>query len=150
MNVKVSLTGQKEIDQVLKNMGKDLTHKVLGAAHATAAKPLIEREKQLAPTGPTSNLVDSIGAVKATAKKATVMGEVNVGPRTKRFKGNHGHLVEFGTKTRRTKNGANRGVMPAHPFAKPAFDQTKLQVEGGISTAIGKVVLRTMKRYIKK
>lgn len=150
MNVKISITGAKEIDQVLKAMPKELTHKVLGAAHASAAKPLIEKEKLLAPEGPTGHLVDSIGAVKTSIKRANVIGEVNVGPRSGRFKGNHGHLVEFGTKPRRTKKGANRGFMPAHPFAKPAFDQTKNQVEGLISQSVAKVVLRTMKRYIKK
>lgn len=150
MNVNISITGAKEIDAVLKAMPKELTHKVLGAAHANAAKPLVEKEKLLAPEGPTGHLVDSIGVVKTTFKKANTIGEVKVGPRTGRFKGNHGHLVEFGTKPRRTKSGANRGIMPAHPFAKPAFDQTKGQVEGGIAQAVGKVVLRTMKRYIKK
>lgn len=150
MNVRISVTGVKEIDKVLNAMPKELTHKVLGAAHASAAKPLIEKEKLLAPEGPTGNLVDSIGAVKTSIKRASVIGEVKVGPRSGRFKGNHGHLVEFGTKPRRNSKGANRGFTPARPFAKPAFDLTKTQVEGNISQAIAKVVLRTMKRYIKR
>lgn len=150
MNVSISITGAKEIDTLLKQMPKELTHKVLGAAHADAAKPLVEKEKLLAPEGPTGNLVDSIGTVKSTFKKANTIGEVNVGPRGGKFKGNHGHLVEFGTRPRQTKNGANRGVMPAHPFVQPAFSQTKGQIESRIAGSIGKVLLRTMKRYAKR
>ena len=35
-------------------------------------------------------------------------------------KGSHRHLVEYGTKERKTTSGANRGKMPAIPFMKPA------------------------------
>lgn len=35
-------------------------------------------------------------------------------------KGSHRHLVEYGTKTRTTKKGANRGKAPAQPFMRPA------------------------------
>src|ERR1700754_827425 len=99
MNVRLSVTGVKEIDKVLKAWPKELSHSALGAAHLAAAKPLIEKEKLMAPEGPNGNLVDSIGGIKTPIKKAQVIGEVSVGPRrTGRFKGNHGHLVEFGTK----------------------------------------------------
>lgn len=35
-------------------------------------------------------------------------------------KGSHRHFVEYGTKPRRTRSGANRGKMPAIPFMGPA------------------------------
>ncbi|SFG10616.1 HK97 gp10 family phage protein [Sporolactobacillus nakayamae] len=35
-------------------------------------------------------------------------------------KGSHRHLVEYGTVSRRTKKGANRGAMPRMPFMGPA------------------------------
>lgn len=38
------------------------------------------------------------------------------------------HLVEQGTKERRHKSGKSTGRMPASPFMKPAFEQTKDQV----------------------
>lgn len=145
----ISVTGYKEIDEVLKHLPSALQDSVVSSAHLKAAKITVEREKLLAPEGPTGNLVDSIGAVKI-GKKGTNVGEVWVGPRRKGGKkGFAGHLVEFGTRPRRNKKGANRGVMPKHPFAKPAFDQTHQQVQGVIATELGKSVVRTMKKYLK-
>jgi len=146
----ISITGLKEIDQVLKNLPKEMSHKVLGSAHFAAAKPLVEKEKLLAPEGPTGNLVDSIGATRLSLKKASELGEVSVGPRRKGgYKGFAGHLVEYGTKERKNKKGAKRGKMPKNPFAKKAFAATKGQVESSIKNELGKVVLRTMKKFIK-
>lgn len=150
MNVKLSVTGVKEIDNVLRSMPKELTHQTLSAAHLSAAKPLIEKAKLLAPEGPTGNLVDSIGGVKTPIKKANVIGEVRVGPRRSRqHRGHHGHLVEFGTKPRANKKGANRGVMPKKPFMEPAFMQTQTKVVSSIATEVGKKLNAVMKRYIK-
>src|SRR5687767_1788994 len=124
MKFAVSVTGVKEIDNVLKAMPLAVTHKVLGAAHLAAAKPLIQREKQLAPIDE-GDLSESIGGEKVSISKANSVGEVAIGPRRSRqHRGHHGHLVEKGTKRRTNKRGANRGVMPAQPFAEPAFQQT--------------------------
>lgn len=156
MSVKISITGVKEIDLVLKNLPDAVSHKVLSAAHAAAAKPLVEREKSLAPKGATGNLIESIGVIRTSFKKANEIGEVKVGPRKGgRYKGFAGHLVEYGTKPRRTKGkgrykkAADRGVMTKKPFAEPAFHQTKDEVEKRIAVEVGKSVNRTMKRYIK-
>jgi HK97 gp10 family phage protein len=146
----ISVTGVQEIDKVLKELPKQMTHTILGAAHAGAAKPLVERAKLLAPEGPTGNLVDSIGVVKTSLKRADKLGEVIVGPRKKgKYKGFAGHLVEYGTKRRKTKKGNNRGRMLPDPFMAPAFHQTKSIVEGGIAKEIGRVMVRTMRRYLK-
>lgn len=146
----ISVTGVAEIDKVLRELPKQMTHTILGAAHAAAAKPLVTKAKLLAPEGPTGNLVDSIGVSKTNIKKADKLGEVRVGPRKKgRFKGFAGHLVEYGTKRRRNKKGANRGVMPAKPFMKPSYHQTKNEVERQIAVSIGKVMVRTMRRYLR-
>jgi len=150
--IKISVTGVKEIDNCLRQLPLAVSHKVLSSAHAEAAKPLILKEQLLAPEGPTGNLVDSIGAIKISLAKANSVGEVRVGPRRRgRYKGFAGHLVEFGTKQRRTKrSGANRGIMPKKPFAKPAFEQTKGQVESLITQSIAKSLVRTMRRTLRK
>jgi HK97 gp10 family phage protein len=150
MNFTVSLTGAKEIDALLKALPRELTHQVLSSAHLAAAKPLVDREKLLAPEGPTGNLVDSIGAVKIPFKRAEVVGEVIVGPRRRSpYRGFHGHMVEFGTRQRTNKSGANRGRMTARPFARPAFRQEQANVQKLIGVSVGKSMLRTMRRYIK-
>lgn len=149
-NFKISITGAKEIDTLLRTLPNELTHQVLGAAHMAAAKPLVEKEKSLAPEGLTGNLVDSIGAVRTSIKRAGVIGEVKVGPRKRgQYTGFAGHLVEFGTRRRSNRRGANRGIMPATPFAQPAFNQTKTQVERSIAEQIGKKLLARMKKTLR-
>lgn len=147
----ISITGIQEIDRVLKELPKQMTHTILSTAHAAAAKPLVQKEKLLAPEGPTGNLVDSIGVSKVNIKKANKLGEVRVGPRRKGgYKGFAGHLVEFGTKPRRTrKKNAYRGVMRSKPFARPSFAQTKIEVEKKIGVEIGRVMVRTMRKYLR-
>lgn len=150
MNAQITITGLKQIDDVIKNLPSAFQHSVIGSANYRASKQLVEKEKLLAPEGPTGNLVDSIGAVRTSRAKATSLGEVVVGPRRKGgYKGYAGHLVEYGTKRRTNKNGANRGVMPKKPFAAPAFRATQSQIESSIATELAKSVVRTMKRYLK-
>lgn len=153
---KLSITGDKEIDNAFKYMTQELSHKTLQAAHAEAGKIVVIKEKLLAPEGPTGNLVDSIGATKVPLKRASVIGEVHVGPRRKGgYKGYIGHIIEYGTKERYTtgkksiKAGARRGFIKAHPFAKPAFDQTKVAVERQIGLSVSKAVKRAIRRAIK-
>ena len=146
----ISVTGHKEIDEVLKHLPSALQDSVVSSAHLKAAKITVEREKLLAPEGPTGNLVDSIGATRTPFKKANRIGEVIVGPRRKgRFKGFAGHLVEYGTR-KRNKSGPNRGVMPRHPFAKPAFEQTRNAIKDSIKGNLSKIVIKAMKRYAPK
>lgn len=151
MRVKLSVSGVKEIDSVLSSWPKDLQHKTLSATHSAAAKPMIEKAKLLAPEGPEGNLVDSIGSVTTPMAKANIIGEVKIGPRrSRRYRGHHGHLVEFGTKPRRNRRGANRGIMPKKPFMEPAFHATKNVVVNSIALQLGKKMFATMKRYIKR
>lgn len=149
MSVKMSVTGVKEIDNVLQQLPKELTHSVLGTAHAAAAKPLIEKAKLTAPEGPTGNLIDSIGVVKTPMKRAGEIGEVTVGPRRNRpYKGHHGHLIEYGFRTRARKPGKKTFVQ-GQPFMKPSFEATKGAVIEKIRVEVGKKVWATMRKYIK-
>lgn len=146
----ISITGKKEIDNVLREWPKQLQHSTLGTAHAAAGRFTVERAKLLAPEGPTGNLVDSIGVSKTNIKKTNKLGEVRIGPRRKGgFKGFAGHLVEYGTKLRKNRKGARRGFMRPKPFMKPSFGLTKFQIEKDIALQIGKVMVRTMRRYLK-
>jgi hypothetical protein len=148
MKVALSITGLQEIDAVLRGLPLLYTHKVLQAAHADAAKPMVEREHRLAPVGNTGRLADSIGIVKPSFSKSGVLGEVIVGPRRGRFGGQHAHFPEFGTKPRAYK-GANRGVMPINKYAEPAFEQTDDTVLGRIKLSLGQKTYAFMRRIIK-
>jgi len=145
MSVKISITGLKEIDDVLKGMPLILQDRVLKTAHADAAKPLTEAARALAPLGKTGNLKSSIGVERVSMKKVDAIGLVQVGPRRRGgHKGFHGHLIEFG------KTNRDGSKTTATPFMEPAFMQTKTQVESGIAQSVGVKLAQFIKRTVKK
>jgi hypothetical protein len=156
MDVSIRLTGEKDIDRVLIGLPKQINHRVLQTAHAAAAKPTVNAAKLLAPEGPTGNLVDSIGIQKTPIGRAGALGEIAVGPRRGRYKGYAAHLVEYGTRARRTRGrgkyraGASRGTMPKRPFMYPAWIKTQAQVKDSINGQIGRVLYNYMRRTIKR
>lgn len=150
MDVTLKLTGHQDIDKVLRGLPLQINHKILQNAHASAAKVLVDAEKLSAPEGPTGNLIDSIGVIKTPIGRAGALGEINVGPRRGRYKGYAAHLVEYGTRKRQNKSGANRGTMPKKPFALPSWEKTKDKVESSIAAQLSRHLLRFMKRTIKK
>jgi hypothetical protein len=146
--MRISLTGDKAIDDILRNLPDAVSHRTMGDAHYKAAQPFVETEKLTAPEGPTGNLVDSIGAVKLSQKRSTEAGEVHVGPRAGgKYKGGHAIIVTKGTKRRQNRRGANRGVMRPNSYIQKAFIQRQSQVVGNISQEVAKSLLRTMRRY---
>lgn len=149
MNTTIQLTGVKEIDSVLKGLPDQINHRVLQAAHADAAKPLVDRAKTLAPNGRTFNLEKSIGVVKSSFSRAESLGEITIGPRRGSYKGNVAHLLEYGTRGRYTKSGAYRGKVTAKPFMAPAWEATKETVLGRIVDSISTKLFAFMKRTIK-
>lgn len=158
-SVNLRVTGLKEIDKVLQGLPKQLSHRVLQNAHASAAKILVTAEKLSAPEGPTGRLVDSIGVERIPFRRATELGQIRVGPRRKGIYGAGGrvaHLVEYGTKQRYLKGrgmykaGTNRGQMKPRPFARPAWDRTRPAVLNAIRGTVAQALLRFMKRTIKK
>jgi hypothetical protein len=149
MDVRLRLTGHQDVDKVLRGLPLQVNHRVLQAAHTSAAKVLVTAEKLAAPEGPTGNLVDSIGVIKTPFGRAGALGEINVGPRRGRYKGYAAHLVEYGTK-RRSYRGANRGVMPKRPFALPSWMRVKDKVESLIAGHLSRHLLNFMRRTIKR
>lgn len=152
----VTYTGAKEIDDVLRGLPDVLTHRVLQAAFTDAAQPLVLYSKALAPRRNTGNLKESIGITKTALGKADSLGEILVGPRRGRYKGNVGPIIERGTVARTLKGngqyraGTNRGAVTAHPFMEPAFDNTIDVVKQNSAEAIGRKLFQFMSRTIKK
>ena len=149
----IRVTGVAEIRKCLAGMPKELNDRFMQTVHTQAVKPTIERMKLTAPEGPNGDLVDSIGVVKATRSSLANrdLGAINAGARRGgRYKGYHAHLVEYGTKPRKNKRGANRGVMPKKPFAYPAWMATKDKVLGSINEITGKKLVNYMRRTLPK
>lgn len=149
MDVKIRVTGVKEIDDVLKGLPLQVNHKVLQQAHTSAAKVLVDTAKLTAPEGPTGNTVDSIGVFKYPFAKASELGLIDAGPRRGRYKGNAAHLTEYGTKPRYNKSGAHRGFVKAQHWMEQSWDRTKDNVTNNINKFLGASLLRFMKRTIK-
>jgi hypothetical protein len=58
-------------------------------------------------------------------------------------RGFHWHLVQKGSKQRKTKKGANRGVMPAAPYINQVTDAA---AQGFTSTVVPRVVARIRRK----
>ena len=144
MSVKISVTGLKEIDDVIKGLPIQVQDRVLKTAHADAAKVGVDRARQLAPVGKTKNLVNSIGIERVNLKRTNEVGLVIYGPRKRGgYKGYHGHFIEYG----KTNRDGTRTT--PEPFMEPSFNQTKSQIEARIADSIGKKLAGFMKRTIK-
>lgn len=61
----------------------------------------------------------------------------------------HAHLVEFGTVERFHESGKSTGSMPAQPFIRPAFDNTKDKMLGTIKSELTDEIERTAKRHAR-
>ena len=62
----------------------------------------------------------------------------------------HAHLVEFGTGPRYDPNGAYRGVMPADPFFRGAWDSKKKTALGLLQQELWRALEKAAKLLAKK
>jgi|SRR5688572_5474435 len=144
MSAKLSLSGVKEIDAVLKGLPLLTQDRLLKTVHADSAKPVIQAAKSLVPVKK-GNLRDSIGVERVNIKRTNEIGLVQAGPlRGGGKKGFHGHLIEFG------KTNRDGSKSKAEPFMEPAFNSTKSEVENRIKESLGRKILAFMNRTIKK
>lgn len=142
MSVKISVTGLKEIDEVIKGLPLQLQDRVLKTAHADAARVGVDAAKAIVPVGKTGNLKNSIGIERVNMKRTDEVGLVQYGPR-RRNKGFHGHLIEYG----KTNRDGTRTT--GFPFMAISFAQTKGLIESRIADSIGKKLASFMKRTLK-
>lgn len=157
---KLITTGIEEVKEALKNLPKGMDHRVVGAAFVVASKPMVTSAKTFLhskTTPKTGHLYHSIGAVKMPISKASVVGETLVGPQRKKFKGQHGHLIELGHRMvvgGKLGSGGRlakkRKFVAARPFMQPAFDATKGIVISNFNDIIGKKLVASMKYWLKK
>lgn len=149
-----------------RQLPKSLASAAIGAAVKRAMKPAQETLKRTVPVGPTGNLKRGI-ATKAKRYPKTGAAVAIVGfrkPGSKKppkegvkrrnraaDKTQHQFLVEYGSKQRFTKTGANRGAMPALRPIEQASRAAKSQVEGLLETemkAAYEKALKQLPRYM--
>lgn len=143
---------------------KKLSNKVVRGILNKAAKPVIQRAKELAPEQD-GDLRKSIGAIPGRGRGK---GEqVYIGPRRGgRFKGYTGHLVEYGTAPHIIKAKAAGGLLrlrgnvfaeevqhpgsAAHPFMRPAADQKLPEAAEIIKDECKAIILDSFKSVFAK
>ena len=143
------VTGAKQLDKVLRDLAKvdnRAGRKVMRQALTVAAKPIV-RDAKAKVAKRSGNLRRSIGAVSPKGSGTKV--SVKVGPRTGgKWKGFHGHLVEFGHAL--VRGGKVIGHVPAKPFMRPAWDTNKGGVLRTIGREIGPRIEKEAARLAKK
>lgn len=165
--VSIKFSGFKEVDQLLKQLPKQIERKVLLSAQREVLKPVARdmSSKLRSVAGKkTGNLEKSIGikALRGGAKYyAASMAGVRYG---NKFKGFHGRFIEFGTKERKPKrkkflrfqNEQGEWVfvrkaaeMQATPFMEPTITQHLPRISREYPDALMKGLANYMKRKLK-
>ena len=121
--------------------------KIYAQGFRRASKPLVEATKSLVPRR-RGTLAGSIGTIYYYDDVSMVMGA------RKKYKGNHGHLIENGTveRFRRSKTGTGRtGKVIGVHFIERAYNATEDKVmdaiEGEWLHAIDRAITRINKKY---
>lgn len=91
----------------------------IGLVRVTA-KGLSKDAKSKAPVSSRPKMRGKSGDLKRSIRPKYFDNGLSATVVPRKPKGSHRHLVEYGTQRRFTKNGANRGKMPAIPFMGPA------------------------------
>lgn len=160
----VQLTGFKELEAALSNLGGAVGKRVARAALKKAAEPMRDKAKSLAPVK-TGALRDSIiigsrldgrqmRSLKKLSKDQRAAVEMFIGPSyLKDAKGRHGHLVEFGTAPHLNggnfKGSRHPGTAP-QPFMRPAWDSEKEPTVERLRGLLWDVIDRAAKREARR
>ncbi len=135
----VEIIGLPELYKQLDEIGKSMSSEQVEDALLVGAMTLQQAVKQAAPRGPTGNLRKDI-KVKQLPKRGDAPKSAIV-----KSLAPHDHLVEFGSKPRFTKSGKYTGIMPAHPFFRPAVDANR----EGVFSQIVEDLKKTIDQVVK-
>lgn len=165
--IQIKFSGFKEVDNMLKDLPKQMQRKVLLSAQREVLKPVAkDMQSKLASVAGnvTNNLRESIGIKAMRGGKeynAASLAGVRFG---NRYKGFHGRFIEAGTKERfprkkkmlrfRGKDGnwvfvKSAAPMVAKPFMEPTISQHLPRIEQDYPDALLKSMVRFMKRRLK-
>lgn len=139
------LHGLKELAETLKQLPTAVAEASLAEAAEAGGRPILNAAQANAPED-LGNLKRSLD-MKVVVYPASRVATAIVGPRSREAP--HAHFTEFGTATRSTKSGANRGATPPRPFLRPAVDQTRQQSINAIGKVLGKSIEREGTRLAK-
>lgn len=131
---------KNELYRILRNV----TGPVEEAMRSEVTK--IELAAHAAGRDTTGNLYDAIGRIRGKSKEYL---NVQVAPRVKgKYRGYHAHLVNFGTKIRKTRKGYRRGAARENNFAQRAWDRTVNSVKPNFEAQVAKSMERMIKQNL--
>jgi HK97 gp10 family phage protein len=166
--IELKWSGLKEVDDILKNLPKQVQRKILLAGQREVLKPVakdLETALSSVAGTVTGNLKKSIGIKALRGGKeynAASLAGVRFG---NRYKGFHGRFIEEGTKERKPrkakmlkfkgKDGQDVFVksaapMKRQPFMRPTIERNLPKIEKEYPEALLKAMAKYMKRTIKK
>lgn len=164
MKSTVQLTGFKELEASLENIGGAVGKRLARAALKKAAEPMRDKAKSLAPvkTGKLRNSI-IIGSklgnrqkrdLRKLSKDQRAAIELFIGPSyLKGDGGRHGHLVEFGTAPHINggmfKGSKHPGSKP-QPFMRPAWDAEKEPTVDRLRGLLWEQIEKRAKREARK
>ena len=128
--IQFTLAGEKELKRMLESLPRKMSGPVVRRALREGAKPILAAARAAAPISDDKDpglLRKSMSpgrGIRIKTYRRTGVTLAVIGPGWPL--GAHGHLIESGTKLRKTKQkpkpGLSRGIGPAKPFLRPAFD----------------------------
>jgi len=148
VQVSVIVTGDKSLDRALATLEPKLQEKGIRKATRAAAKNVLDDVRRRVPKGKTLALQKSLKV--RTARRGNgkrfprhVMGHA-VSTREGLFAGRtfYGGFLEFGTKPRKTKSGANRGIVEEVKFLRGSFYDNR--------TATKEIFRRELKKALRQ
>ena len=162
--IELKLSGFKEVDDILKNLPKQVQRKILLGAQREVLKPVakdMESALSAVAGNVSGNLRDSIGIRALRGGKefnAASLAGIRYG---NRYKGFHGRFIESGTSIRKPrkrkvmkfigKDGQEVFIKSAAPMRKTPFMQPTIDKHlPRISREYPEALLKSMSRYMKR
>lgn len=152
----MELVGGKELAENLRQLPLSLQKGTVDRALKKAAKPMEDttrgearkavRRQSSAPKIASSKKVSR--HQKADAARTVKPGDrtIYVGARPSRV----AHLLELGTRMRRTKKGANRGRVTPRPYMEKGFDMEWRTAADAIGTILGQEITKSAARLARR
>ncbi len=132
--IQYGLRGAREMEELLKKLGPEISNKLGDAALRAGAKPIVEEAKRLVPVR-SGELRDAIAArvQRRTARDERVIHIGFLRPVSARA-----HLTEFGT-----------ARSAAKPFMRPAMDSRASAALGEMGKSLARGIAREAKKLAK-
>lgn len=156
MNVKLKVTGFKEMDRQLKQMKTATAKATVRRAMKVALEPVRAAAASSAPRsgGAGPHMADGIGIAHKLTKRQAREAKRGDGPDLASMyvgaEDPKAHLIEFGTGPRFHKSGKFVGVMPAQPFMRPAWDANHTKVLEILREQMAIEIAKTLDRAAKR